>query len=116
MNGTSSSDKGKRGEREVVALYETHVGVTPRRTLAGHRDDRGDLTGVPDTTVEIKNMTSLSAAINEGLADLAREHANSGTPHAVLWVRRRGGNWIAIQTPEQHFALWREAVETKAET
>jgi hypothetical protein len=109
MTGRSSSDKGKRAEREVVALIAEHLGIDARRTLAGHRDDLGDIVGLPSTTVEVKNLASLSAAINEGLQDLAKEQANAGQPFGVLFARRRGGRFVACMEPEQFFALWREA-------
>lgn len=107
---SAAKAKGNRAEREVVALYRDHLGLDVRRTLAGHADDQGDLIGVPDTTIQVKDYVDVLRAIREGQACLAKQQASTGGPFAVLWVRRRGGLWMAIQTPEQHFALWREAM------
>jgi hypothetical protein len=105
---SASKRKGTKAELEVVALYRDHLGLDVRRTLAGHADDQGDLI-VPSTTVQVKNFADVLRAIREGLPELARQQASTGHPFGVLWVRRRGGLWMAIQTPVQHFALWREA-------
>lgn len=110
VSGKGAKDKGSRAEREVVALYDLHLGIVPRRTLAGHREDHGDLSGIPHTTCQIKDYSDPLRAIREGLPELIEQQANARTAHGVLWVRRRGGAWICVQSPEQHFALWREAV------
>lgn len=107
---SAAKAKGNRAEREVAALYRDHLGLDVRRTLAGHAEDQGDLSGVPQTTVQIKDYVDTLRAIREGQACLAKQQASTGDPFAVLWVRRRGGIWMAIQTVEQHFSLFREAM------
>lgn len=94
--------KGDRAERELAALLTDLTGHPVRRKLgAGRSDDTGDLEGVPDTTIEVKNYADLLRAIREGIAELEVEQANAGTAHGVLFVRRRGGQWLAVMTPEQ---------------
>lgn len=109
---SAAKAKGNRAEREVVALYRDHLGLDVRRTLAGHADDQGDLTGVRDTTVQIKNYADVLRAIREGLDALEDQQASAKTTHGVLWVRwarRRNGQYIVVLTPEMYFALFREA-------
>lgn len=106
---SAAKAKGNRAEREVAALYRDHLGLDVRRTLAGHADDQGDLI-VPSTTVQVKHFADVMRAIREGLPELQKQQASTGHPFGVLWVKRRGGAWMTIQTPEQHFALWREAM------
>jgi hypothetical protein len=106
---SASKRKGTRAEIEVVALYRDHLGLDVRRTLAGHADDQGDLTGVTGTTIQVKNYADTTRAIREGLDALERQQASTGDPFGVLWVRRRGGRYVAVLTPEQYFAMWREA-------
>ena len=89
-------------ELELARLLTEITGRTVRRKLgAGRSDDTGDLEGVPDTTIEVKNYKDLTRAISDGLADLEREQANAGAANGVLFCRRRGGKWIAVMTPEQ---------------
>ncbi len=109
MNGKACKDKGSRAEREVAAILETLTGRIVRRTLAGHADDIGDLNGLDDTTIEVKNLASMADGINEGLRELVKEQANAGTTFGVCFVRRRGGQYVACMTPEQFATLWREA-------
>lgn len=97
-----SKRKGDKAELELARQLTELLGVEVRRKLgAGRTDDTGDLAGIPDTTVQAKNYTDILRAIREGLIDLTRQHANANTTHAVLFVRRRGGEWIAIQTLAQ---------------
>lgn len=104
-------NKGDRAERELAQQLELRLGFRVRRKLgAGRADDTGDIDGLPDTTVQVKNYADVLAAIREGLKDLAVQQANAGTTHGVLFVRRRGGQWIAIQTIDQFTTLFREAM------
>jgi hypothetical protein len=102
--------KGNRAEREVVQLFTDELGITPRRTLAGHREDHGDLSGVPSLTIQVKSMADITRAIREGIADLEKQHANTGDPHAALFIRCPGGRYIVVQTFPQFAAMYREAV------
>lgn len=104
-------NKGDRAEREVAALLSDLLGVTVRRKLgAGRMDDEGDIDGLRDTTVEVKSFRDVTRAIREGLDDLEREQANAGTSHGVLFVRRPGGRWIAVQSVESWCGDYRERV------
>jgi hypothetical protein len=105
-------DRGDRGEREIAALIADLTGWKVRRKLgAGRADDTGDLDGVPNTTVQVKNYADTMRGIREALADLPTQQANAGTTHAVAFVRRRGGQWVAVMTVEQWATLAREAVQ-----
>lgn len=89
--------KGDAAEREVAALLADLLGLPVRRKLgAGRADDEGDLEGVPDWTLEVKNYADLARAINDGLGDLEREQVNAGTTFGAVLVRRRGGRWVAV--------------------
>jgi len=109
MNGKASKDKGSRAEREVAALLHDLLGVNVRRTLAGHADDVGDLTGLLDTVIEVKNLASITSAVNQGLDELLKEQANAGATWAACFIRRPGGRYFVALTPEQWALLWREA-------
>lgn len=107
-----SKRKGDQAEREVALLLSDLTGFPVRRKLgAGAKDDTGDLDGIPDTCVEVKNRPGdPMRSIREGLAQLKVEQANAGCTFGVLLVRRRGGEWIAVMDLEQVATLLREAV------
>ncbi len=106
-----SKRKGDHAEREIAGILADQLGVTVRRKLgAGRMDDEGDLDGLADVTIEVKNYRDVSRAMADGIADLEREQANSGTPFGVAFVRRPGGRWIAVQTIDQWCAMYREVI------
>jgi len=103
--------KGDAAERELAKQLSDLLGFRVRRKLgAGRADDTGDLDGLPDCTAQAKNYTDILRAINQGLKDLETQQLNSGDTHGVLFVRRRGGQWIAIQTLEQWATTYRETL------
>jgi hypothetical protein len=106
----SGKRKGDKAELEVQALLRDHLGVPARRALgAGRKDDCGDMTGVPQTCVQIANRKDVAAAVREKPLEAERQRVNAGVPFAATFVRLRGGEYRVVLTPEQWFALWREA-------
>ena len=102
--------KGDAAEREIATTLENLLGYRVRRKLgAGRADDTGDLDGLPNCTAQVKNYSDILRAINQGLKDVEAQQKNAGTTHAVLFVRRRGGRWIAVSTVEQWATMFREA-------
>jgi len=67
-------------------LFGEHVG----RGVAGATDDRGDISGLTELTVEAKSYGSLGDGINAGLRDLPAEQANNGHRWGVVVAKRRG--------------------------
>lgn len=105
-----SKTKGDRAELELARKLGYLTGRDVRRKLgAGRADDTGDIHGLPDVTVEVKNYRDVTAAIRDGLDDLRREQANSGDTFGVCFVRRPGGRWIAVMELDQFATWWREA-------
>jgi len=106
-----SKTKGDNAEREVCKILADLTGFPVRRKLgAGRADDTGDVFGIPDCTVQVKNRPGDPLrSIREILTDLPTQQANAGTPFAVGLVRRRGGHWMAVMDLEQLAALLREA-------
>lgn len=102
-------ERGKRAEREVMALIERETGWKVRRRLAGRVDDVGDLEGVPETCVQIKSYADITRGLREGLAELPAQTAEAGATYGVLFLKRRGPNWAVCMSPETFFALLREA-------
>lgn len=79
--------KGSAFERLVVDFLRAE-GYQAHRTLAGARDDRGDISGVQDVTLELKSYSDVTRAISDGLRDLAVEQANNRTPFGAVIVKR----------------------------
>jgi hypothetical protein len=105
-----SKVKGDRAELEVARILAELTGWPIRRRLgAGRTDDTGDLDGIPDTTVQVKNYRDITRAINDCLTELPQQQANAGTPFAAGLIRRPGGRWFAVLTLNQLAALIREA-------
>jgi len=103
--------KGDRAELELSRILSDLLGFRVRRKLgAGRADDTGDLDGLPDCTAQAKNYSDVMRAINQGLKDLDQQQRNSGDTHAVLFIRRRGGQSMAIQMGEQWSTTFRETL------
>jgi hypothetical protein len=104
-----SKRKGDQAEREISALIAAELGIEVRRKLgAGRQDDTGDLDGLDDWTVEVKNVAKLSDALRDGVNDCTREQLNAGTTFGVAFVRVRGGGWYAVQSIPQWATVYRE--------
>lgn len=104
-----SKNKGDKAERELAALISDQLGVEIRRKLgAGRTDDEGDLEGLPQWTIECKNVANLADALREGVDDSTREQRNARTPFGVAFIRVRGGRWYAVQSVEQWATVVRE--------
>ena len=102
--------KGDAAEREIAALLEQLLGYRVRRKLgAGRADDTGDLDGIPNTVAQVKNYRDLARGLREGLDGLATQQTNAAATHAVLFLRRPGGRWIAAMPVESWATLHREA-------
>lgn len=102
--------KGDAAEREIAALINGLTGWPARRKLgAGRLDDAGDIDGVPDCTIQVKHFADIGRGVREALTDLEQQRLNAGTTHAVAFIRRPGGRWIAVQTVEQWATSHREA-------
>jgi len=107
----SQRNKGARNEREAIRVIDDLLGVTTYRLRTPGQDaDRGDLGGLPDTTIEIKSSANLTQAL-AGIYQCVDAQARNRHTHGVTLIRRPGGRWIAAMTVEQWATLWREATE-----
>src|SRR5262249_18744495 len=102
--------KGGRAEREVMQFLRDHLGDQIVRTRSGASDDRGDLAGLEDMVVQVKDWVDTLAAVREGLRGAAEQKQNAGVLWASVFVRRRGGQYFVCMSPEDWVSLYREAV------
>jgi Holliday junction resolvase len=87
---SKSKQKGTLFEREVAEfLQSTGHPLVERRTLSG-KNDRGDLAGIPNWTLELKatKEISLSSAVDEARVEAI--NAQTMWYAAVIKRRRRG--------------------------
>lgn len=106
----SAKLKGDRAELEVQGLLREHLGVPARRALgAGRLDDVGDIHGVPDTVIQVVNYADIVRAIREKVPESERQQEQAGASFGATFVKRRGGQYVVVQSVEQWCAMWREA-------
>lgn len=109
---SSQRAKGNKAEREAASLLHELTGCPVRRRLQeGRADDAGDLEGLPDCCVQVKNYRDTGAAIRDALASLEEQRANAGATFAAAFVRRPGGRFMVVMQPEHFATLYREAVQ-----
>jgi hypothetical protein len=103
--------KGDAAELEAARLLADLTGWPVRRKLgAGRADDTGDLDGIPDTCIQVKNYPrDIARAVRETLDELPQQWANAGCCFAAGLVRRPGGRWAVVMTPEMFVTFVREA-------
>jgi len=109
--GNASKRKGDRAELEVQGILRDLLGVPARRALgAGRKDDVGDISGVPNTVIQVADWKDALRAVREKPLEAEEQREHAGVDLAWTFVRLRGGVWRAVQTPEQMVQAWREAV------
>lgn len=103
--------KGDRAEREVAQLIADLTGYPARRKLgAGRNDDMGDIDGVPDTCIQVANYTDLTRALREKVPACVTQQDRMGATFGATFLRRRGGAYVVVLTPEQWATYVREAL------
>lgn len=104
-----SKAKGDRAELEVQELLRQKLEVPARRALgAGRLDDVGDIHGVPDTVIQVANYIDLGRAVREKVPKCVDQQERAGAAFGATFVRRKGGGYLVVMTPDQFAALWRK--------
>ena len=75
-------------------------------------NDKGDLTGIPDTVIQIANWKDTNAAVLQKPREAEQQRINAKASHAVTLVRykkrpgcKHGDNWRVVMTIEQYARL-----------
>lgn len=106
----TAKNKGDRAEREVQGLLRDLLGVPARRKLgAGRADDMGDIDSVPDTVIQVAAYNDIARAIAEKVPGCVEQQQRAGATFGATFLRRRGGAYVVVLTPEQWATYWREA-------
>lgn len=105
-----SRRKGAKAELEVAALLTDLLGMkVVRRYNLGTHDDTADLVGIPDTVVQVTARVDINRAIREKLPEVEEQKERAGCTFAATFVRRPGGKYVVVLTPEQWATYVREA-------
>lgn len=98
---TANARKGSATERMVAKyLREQGFWMADRMLREGRNDDKGDIDGVPFTTVQVKYVKD--NRYQEWIEDTLKQQNNAGTPYCLL-VRRTPfkpvEQWEALMPP-----------------
>lgn len=115
---TANSRKGAETERLVAKYFrEQGVWMADRYLREGRKDDKGDIEGVPFTTVQVKYVQK--PAIQTWITATLKQRDNAGTPYCLLVVRRpmkKPEAWDAWMPYHQLVGEQRAAFEAEAWT
>lgn len=111
---SAAKAKGAGAERDVVAYLKEWFPYVDRR-LAGATLDKGDISGIPGCTIEIKNHATMKLA--EWTEELLVEMANDKAWTGVVVHKRKGrGNpadWYATMPVHVWVELLRKVLNVK---
>lgn len=108
--------KGSGAERDVVAYLKEEGFIYADRRLAGATLDKGDISGIPGVTIEIKNHAKMDLAgwTEELLVEMANDNAWTG----VVWHKRKGrgkpSDWYCTMPGHVYIALLKKAINGEA--
>jgi hypothetical protein len=80
--------KGSGAERDCVVVLKEDGYIYADRRLAGATLDKGDISGIPGVTIEIKNHAKMNLA--GWTEELLTEMSNDGAWTGVVWHKRKG--------------------------
>ena len=110
MSSTAKA-KGSQAERDVVKWLKQWFPYVDRR-LAGATLDKGDISGIPGVTIEIKNHAKMDLAgwIEELIVEMTNDNAWTG----VVIHKRKGrgtpAEWYASMPAQVWVELLRKAI------
>jgi hypothetical protein len=96
---SKSKQKGTLAETAVVDYLKQFWKHVERRALAG-KNDKGDIAGVPNTTIEVKNHKSYK--IPEWMAETEQERTNAGSQYGILVIKP---NKVGVTQVEKWWAV-----------
>ena len=113
--GSAAKAKGAQAERDVGAWLKQWYPYVDRR-LAGATLDKGDISGIPGVTIEIKNHAGMDLAgwVEELKVEMANDNAWTGV---VLHKRKGKGDpadWYATMPASVWIELLKRVTDGKA--
>ena len=109
---SASKAKGSKAELDVVKWLKQWFPYADRR-LAGATLDKGDISGIPGVTIEIKNHAKMDLA--GWVAELETEMKNDSAWTGTVLHKRKGttdvGRWYSTQPASVWIELLRSAIK-----
>ena len=84
---SKSKQKGTLAETAVADYLRQTFPAVERRTLSG-KNDKGDIAGVPNSVVEVKNQRTYK--IHEWMKETETERINAGADLGILVIKPNG--------------------------
>jgi hypothetical protein len=84
---SKAKQKGTMAETAVAEFLKQTWPQVERRTLGG-ANDKGDIAGVPNCVVEVKNQGTYK--ISEWLKETEQERRNAGVDYGILVIKPKG--------------------------
>ena len=104
--------KGSGAERAVVTWLKQWFPYADRR-LAGAALDKGDVSGIPGVTIEVKNQAAMK--LSEWVGELETEMKNDNAWTGVVIHKKKGktdvGEWYAIMPAKVWVDLLRRGMD-----
>ena len=98
--------RGTAAETAVVRYLQANGHVTVERRALGGVHDRGDISGLSETVVEVKAHRAMDLA---SWVDQSRKAMRPGDRIAAVWHKRRGkgspGDWYVTMTGDDFIRL-----------
>lgn len=108
---SANSDKASRAVRQIVAFLQSKGFPYAEARVTHGAKDRGDVTGVPFTVIEVKNAVRMELA--EWVKEAVKERDNDRAAWGVVWHKKRGtqfpGQWYVTTTGEDFVNLLKAA-------
>ena len=86
---SANKAKGTRFESDVVAFIAARKPYQVERRAQHGASDRGDVVGVPDWAIEIKNVKDWSKRLGQFVTEAETEAVNAGVPFGAVVIKRR---------------------------
>jgi hypothetical protein len=94
-----SKQKGTLAETAVANYLRLFWPLVERRVLSG-KNDKGDIAGVPNSVIEVKNQKTYK--LIEWLKETEVERLNAGVDYGILVVKPNG---IGVSDVDKWFAV-----------
>lgn len=110
LSATGRRAKGDRAEREVLAFLRDQLGDQLVRARLEGANDHGDIVGLPNCVVQVKNYADISRAMREGVVGASAQKENAGALWGAAFVRRPGGSYVVCMTADDWVSMFRETL------
>lgn len=113
---SKAKQKGTLAETAVADFLKRIWPAVERRVLSG-KNDKGDIAGVPNCVVEVKNHATYK--ISEWLKETEQERRNAGVDYGILVIKPKGvgvsrtNEWWAVVSLDTITELIRNSERAK---